>query len=258
LACAVAHAQFASGFEAGEGYTGSAEGTVLTGQQGWVLPPSSLDYKVYTYNGNTLGIAPNPQGSDQFTAGVSNGTTYGRAQHAFNWGASDLWTVTYDINPKFNGSLPAADNLGSFSQQPSATNMYWQSIFQYEDPNAATEWKTGYGTQEHQNPNFLFPGDAWRRLALNHWYRQSLTFRFSDKLILEIKITDLTTGITNTANPNEHLITMNGQLPTDFRFFTGGSNGNVTAWDNLTIEIPEPSTFALMALALAGLATRRR
>jgi hypothetical protein len=242
------------GFEAPD-YNGSAGGTLLTGQQGWINPVAgSSDFKVYTYAGNTLGIAPHPAGgAAQFAAGRSAGSSaYGRAQHTNNWAADDVWTVTYDILTKYDGTLPATDNIGSFSLQPSATAKYWQSIFQFEDPNTATAWKSGYFVQEFPNTGPAgIPGPAWRNLAFNHWYRESVNFRFSDRLILSISITDLNTMQTTTVNPGWHLVNQAG-FPDSFRFFTGGTTaGNITAWD-----IPEPGTF-LMALGLAALATRR-
>src|SRR5207253_4782125 len=50
-------AQLQTGFEAGDGYNGSAAGTVLTGQNGWLLPNNvSTDFSVFTYDSNALGI----------------------------------------------------------------------------------------------------------------------------------------------------------------------------------------------------------
>ena len=64
-----ASAQFETEFEAPT-YPGSADGTVLTGQDGWYLP-SGIDQHVYTYTDNVLGLPANPNGGDQFIGGTS-------------------------------------------------------------------------------------------------------------------------------------------------------------------------------------------
>ena len=70
----VAGAQYGSDFEA---LNGSAGGTVLTGQDMYYIPggTNSIDFNVYTYSGNALGLPVNPH--DREVEAVS----FGEASH---------------------------------------------------------------------------------------------------------------------------------------------------------------------------------
>jgi hypothetical protein len=259
---AMASADFNTGFEA-PAYNGSAGGTLLAGQQAWYNPVAgSAEYKVYTYAGNTYGVVQNPYGGDQFVGGRMEGNAaFARAQHDFAWGDEDLWRVTYDVAGLYTGTLPAVNNLGSFSLQPSTSARYFQSIFQWVDPNNPVAWNAGYYSLEYPTTgNPYLPGPAWQNLLTNHWYRQSTLFRMSDQQILQVSIQDLVTGEMSVVNnPGLHFLNPAGGIPTGFRFFTGGGAGasppgNYLAWDNLAI--PEPAS-ALLA-ALGALLLRRR
>lgn len=258
---AVAQADFVTSFEA-PGYSASAAGVILTGQQGWTLP-AGADFSAYTYTGNTYGVVQNPSGGDQFIGGLMAGNALmARAQHPVDWSTRDVWTVAFDVLGLYTGTLPAVDNLGSSSMQPSATAKYTQTLMRWQDINTATAWQAAYVTSEDPSTAPWTPGPEWLNLPVNHWYRQYTTFRFSDSLILQVAIQDLTTGITTTVdNPGKHLVNQTGPLPTDFRFFTGGGAGtspagNFTAWDNLAIT-PEPASLGLLMLGV-GLLLRRR
>lgn len=86
----VASAQYTSDFEKGL-YTGSAGGTVITGQDAFYIPVvDSQDGLVYTYTGNALGLPQNPNGGSQF-AGVTGGAPalpvpFARAQRDISYG----------------------------------------------------------------------------------------------------------------------------------------------------------------------------
>ncbi|MHC4910431.1 MAG: hypothetical protein ACYTF9_11995, partial [Planctomycetota bacterium] len=70
--CASASAQYVSGHEA-DTVTGSPEGTVVTGQDGFYNPVDvSWDGLVYTYDGNALGLPQNPNGGAQFVGVTGN------------------------------------------------------------------------------------------------------------------------------------------------------------------------------------------
>jgi len=258
LACGVASADFISGFEPPL-YTGSPEGTLLTGQDGWYNPvEGSADYLVFTYAGNAYGFPDNPGGGDeQFTARMSDGgTAYGRAQRDVDFSVRDEWTIVFDVAAKYLGTPPAGDYLGSFSLQPSTTNTYFQTLNIWHDLNNPGLWYSNYISEEFAVPG-TSPGPAWQNLSPDHWYRQWTKFRLSDRLILEVGITDLHTGQTTTvSDPGWHMVPMGGGLPTGVRFFTGGTvAGNTQAWDNLSI-VPEPATLSL--LGLGGLIALRR
>lgn len=257
-------ASYSTGFE-GPTFVGSAAGTTMTGQDGWYLP-SGTDYKVYTYAGNVLGVVDNPAGGDQFAAGTGpGGTIFARAEHAEDWTTDDVWTISYDAAALYGGLPPSANNLGSFSTQPSVGAIgSFVHLFSWVDPTAATNFNAYYlnydaaGVQVAQ-PGSI-PGPEWSNLVLNHWYRFWTTFDFSSNLITEVGVVDLTTGIETTFSPSGWYLSggsAGAGAPTinAFRLFAGGSvAGNTVAWDNLVV--PEPVTMSL--LLLAGLVALRR
>ena len=68
LVAPAAFAQYQSDFD---GLMASADGTVLTGQDGYYLPnATSTDFEAYSYSANTLRLPQNPTGGTQFIAGV--------------------------------------------------------------------------------------------------------------------------------------------------------------------------------------------
>lgn len=256
-----AQAAFVAGFEASEGYTGSASGVSINGQQGWYTPAvaGTVDGMVYTYTGNPYGIPTNPYGGDQFFNGLSQGgTAYARSQHAYDWASETTLTIGFDMCVKFTGVAPATDNIGSFSLQDSATATYFQSLYTWVDYTHPVTFNAGYFTNEVPAAPPAFPGPEWQGLLTNHWYRQTVTVDFTSWMITQCTLQDLTTGgPVITANPEGwHFIRYTTPvMPTSFRFFTGGTTaGNLTAWDNLSI--PEPATITLLLIALTAL--RRR
>jgi hypothetical protein len=266
-----AYAEFVTGFEASEGYSGSASGVLLTGQQGWYNPVAgSADGKVYTYTGNPYSIPQNPFGGAQFFGGRMEGSAaFARSQRNYDWASETEVRITYDWCAKYTGTLPAVDNLASWSMQPSSpsipgTQIYMQSLYTWADLAGGTLVNAGYLTNESSVAPGVFPSAAWQNLPVNHWFRQSVVVNMTSKLISECSIRDLTTGgPTTTVNPiGWHFINysaVGGTLPTAFRFFTGGGAGsspagNFMGWDN--VSIPEPASLVLLMIGLAAL--RRR
>jgi len=201
---------------------------------------------VYTYAGNPYGIPQNPNGGDQFLNGLSQGgTAYARAQHDYNWAAETIVTIGFDMCVKFTGVTPATDNIGSWSMQDSATATYIQSLYTWVDYTHPVTYRAGYFTNEVQTAPGAFPSGEWEALLTDHWYRQTVTVDFSTWLVTQCTIQDLTIGgPVHTANPEGwHFIRYTTPvMPTAFRFFTGGTTaGNLTAWDNLSIEGPQPT-----------------
>ena len=241
----VANAQYSTDFES---LIASADGTILSGQDGFYIPPDtvSVDYLAFTYAGNNLGIPANPTGGSQFVAGTGPAgdpeLAFARAQRDVSYAGADVWTVAYDICPTFTGTLPTAQNLGSFSTQlfPAEATFIllarWTDVNTAENWNADMVWFNEIGdqlTEEIPDPNF-------QGLAVNQWYRQSATFDLATNQILEITLTDLTSGETFIHLPTDRYLNggSGGGLPTPsgFRFFAGGSvAGNTLAFDNLEI-----------------------
>jgi hypothetical protein len=267
-----ATAQYFSDFESPL-YSGSAGGTVITGQDGFYIPvPDSQDGLVYLYAGNALGLPQNPFGGNQF-AGVTGGDTglpqpFARAQRDMPYGdGTGIWTVSFDIAATYVGDLPSADNIGSFSTQVFPDQATFIALARWSDPNTAANWNADYvwfdagGTQlieQVADPGF-------QNLAIDHWYRWSTTFSLDTSEILQVSITDLTTNQTSTNNPLDRYLwggAGGAPTPTGFRLFGGtnvaGAAGNTLAFDNINI-VPSPATLALLGLGgLAGITRRRR
>lgn len=256
-----APAQIATGFESPD-YVGSASGTALTmgigggGQQGWYVPniAGSIDAGVYAYAGNGLNLVVNAEGGGQFLACVSHGgAAFPRAQHAVTFVDGEVYTATWDTLGAFQGTLPAVDNIGSFSLQPSTSANYYQQLMRWGAGAATGEtYEIAYGvfpatgtTGAGAGIGFLLPGVEWQNIPVNHWIRQSTTWSFGSNRLLSVSIRDLTAGGSETtadvSGMDWYLAGGAGnvlQLPiaTDVRCFGGGATiGNISAWDNVRI-----------------------
>ncbi len=247
-------------------YVGSASGTVLTGQNGWYNPiGGSADWDVFTYAGNSMGIVANPAGGgDQFAGGVAEeGPGFARAQKDFAWSYHEF-VVSYDVNHRSLGQF-AEQNLGSWSLQPSTTNIAGQDLHRWDDPFTAQTWHLVFNLYNAAGTFLIeqLPGPAWMGLLTNHWYRIEHTISFVTNRWSQTSITDLHTGTTNTFMPTNWYMsggsTPTLRLPTASRFFAGGSGspGNAFALDNFTI-VPEPNTILVIGAALSLLTVRRR
>lgn len=265
-------AQYGSDYE---DFTASPDGTPLTGQGGYVLPApeTSVDFLVYSYLGNPLGIPANPYGGQKFVGGTGPaGGFYARAQLTPDPGmygdASGQWTVSYDIAAAFTGVRPTAQNLGSFSLQPEAnplapTSTGFVALAQWTDPATAVAWNANYIAYDAAG-NYIYPAvvpdAAFQNLDIEHWYRWSTTFDFDTNRIIEVSLMDLVTGDTATVELEDWYLGGGAAgglaAPTGFRYFAGGGvAGNTLAFDNVSV-IPEPA--GLTTLAALGLLVLRR
>lgn len=233
-----------------DGLNGSPSGVPLTGQDGYYLPDAtSVDFMVYTYAGNTLGIVQNVDGGTKFIGGTGpGGGMYARAQRnlTFPFGVWDIW---YDIAAIYTGAPPSSNNLGSFSLRQS-TNTVHINLFTWLDPNNPTTIQSTYVYYDANNVQSPIPGTPpgpeWANMQPNHWYRCRTRVDLNQNLIVQVGIRDLSGGTEAVYNPTGWYL-YGGAFPTNlpdaFRFFGGGGNpGNTTAWDNCLIEetIVEP------------------
>jgi hypothetical protein len=242
LAAGIASADYTSGFET---LIGSPGGTILTGQDGYYLPAgtTSVDFLVYAYVGNTLGLPLNPTGGLQFIGGTGPaGGAYARAQRDLSFAGSDVWTLAYDFATTFVGTGESAQNVGSFSLRSDADNHYIH-LLTWVDPLNPTIINAFYMAYDAGGTQFAQPGESpgpeWEGLEVNHWYRASTTVDLGSNKIIAVGITDLETMVSGTYNPADWYLAggVGGSgPPTSFRFFAGGGvDGNTVAFDNASI-----------------------
>lgn len=238
-----------------ESLTASAAGTIITGQDGYYIPVAgSLDGLVVTYAGNTLGVPANPNGGNNFYAGISQLTNiFARAQRPVTLPANGIVRVEFDMLCNYMGTGTPANNIGSFSLQPSATATY---------PNLLARWPVGtvfpaatFDADIVTGPGAGVQGPigdpAFQALPVNVWHRWGCTFDLNAGTYVSFSITN---GSTNTTThftaPAGLLLPNPGTTPlTDFRFFTGGSE-NLFALDNFTMTYG--ATYAPFGSGCAG------
>jgi hypothetical protein len=243
---ASAEAQYSSDFEA---LTATAAGTPVAGQDSYYVPPvaGSIDFNAHTYAGNTLSIPANPTGGAQFIAGSGIAGGPARSQRDITYGTG-VWTAGYDICATFVGTLPATQNVGSFSLQNSTTERSFIALSRWTDVATATAWNADYVWADAAGTSLteLVADPAFQNLPINTWFRRETDYNLSTGEIVEVRITNLSTGITTSNNPVGRFLT--GTLtalpaPTAFRFFAGGSAaGNVLAFDNPELGPVGPAT----------------
>ncbi len=242
-----ANAQLTADFES-PAFSGSADGVLVSGQQGWYLPAvaGAIDQLVYSYAGNVLGIAANPTGGEQFMAGHSlGGTSLARAQHDFDFSTANVWTLSHDFACAYDGIVPLTPNLASFSlNHPSLASGYKQyiALHNFMDTNDATlGWKLEFNISDAAGVALAnqSPGPEFTNLLYNHWYRESVTVDFSTNRITSISLTDLTTNIAVTATPDWYVsggAASTLPLPPSVRCFAGGATaGSIAAFDNISV-----------------------
>jgi hypothetical protein len=151
----------------------------------------------------------------------------------------------YDATALYLGAPPSANNLGSFSVQPYPGSASYIHLLSWTDPDLATNWQAFYLAYDaagvaHAQPG-MSPGPSWENLPLNHWYRFRTVVDFDLNQIVEVGITDIATGLSDTYVPADWYLeggeAGGAGTPTGFRLFAGGGvAGNVTAWDNVSIR----------------------
>lgn len=258
FSASAANAQYSSGFE---GLNASPDGTVLTGQDAFYLPPNttSTDFEVYSYAANSWRLPQNPTGGNNFVAGIGEaGGSFERAQRDLQYGnGTGSWTIGFDIAADSFGT--ASNNLGSVSIQPFPGSQSFIALARWTtlgvDWQADYVWFDSAGLQLTE----VLADPAFQNLSLSHWYRWETDFNLSTNQISEVRLIDITGGTTATFNPVDRYMlggAAGSSTPTGFRLFAGSNTaGQGLAFDNVSIT-PAPGALAL--LGLGGLVAMRR
>lgn len=224
------------------------------GQDAYYGPnTTSVPHRAQLYTGGTVlpgfndyGIPDNPNGGTQFIVGEGPaGGVYARAQRdisypATAWG-SQRWVWGTDLCVKFNGTLPAAQNAGSFSVQPFPGSQSFIMIAHWTDTTTAASWDADYiwfdAAGAQTSASIANPG--FQGLAVDHWYRWETVGNLVTNEIEAVRIIDLSTGAVVSDTPVGAYMeggAAGSAAPTGFRFFAGGGTpGNVIAWDNAAV-----------------------
>lgn len=246
LVAAPAAADYVSGFE---DVSGSAGGVVLTGQDGYYIPAgtTSVDFYVYTYADNALGLPQNPDGDAQFIGGTGPANAiYARAQRDMSFAESGTWVLAYDFAAVFLGQGASANNIGSFSlRNEDFAVTHYIHLMSWVDPENPTTYNAFYMPYDVGGVQFPQPGTSpgmmWEGLELGHWYRAWTLVDLDANLIVEVGIADIQNGTQESFTPVDWYLEGGGGgttgAPVNFRFFAGGSvEGNTMAFDNIAIE----------------------
>ncbi|MFX0167665.1 MAG: hypothetical protein ACFE9V_20275 [Candidatus Hodarchaeota archaeon] len=208
-----------------EGLISASTGIILTGQDGFFKegPDSErLDFKVYTYTGNSLGFNQNPTGGNNFIAGIQSGSnTWAVVKHDVNFDGG-LWEIEFDFAMNFNGILTGFGlddyHAGGFWLRP------YESIFDVT-MGWGPENEHGYYEPEHihvlyeaydesgsifigKPSDWIFnmpgetPGPEWENLPKNRWYKISTKVDFDTNKICSLLIKDIETGDMTMINPS--------------------------------------------------------
>jgi hypothetical protein len=235
-------ALLAQGYSTGfETLTASSTGTPITGQDGYYVPVAgSLDGLVTTYAGNPWGVPANPNGGNNFWAGVSQATLiYARSQRNVTVSTNSRVYVQFDVLCNYVGAATPSNNIGSFSFQPSTTNAYVNIVAAW--PAGVTFPPTTWDATFVPGPTstaapIAIPDPAFQNLPVGVWHTLGATVDFATGEQIDFRITNGATNVTTVYVPPTSM-PVPGQglpLPTDFRFFAGGSD-NLFAIDNFTV-----------------------
>jgi hypothetical protein len=246
LASGPAVADYVSDFE---DLSGAPNGVAVTGQDGYYIPAGteSVDFYVYTYTDNALGLPQNPTGNDQFIGGTGPANAvYARAQRDMSFAESATWVLAYDFAAAYLGAGASANNIGSFSlRNEDAAVTHYIHLMSWVDPADPTTYNAFYMPYDVGGVQFPQPGTSpgmmWEGLELGHWYRAWTLLDLDANLILEVGIADLQAGTQEIFTPVDWYLEGGGGgttgAPMNFRFFAGGSvEGNTIAFDNIAIE----------------------
>jgi|GEM_PF-2261667 len=249
LVCAVwSTTALGQAHEDNEGYEALPDGVDLNGQGDFYLPPAGgISAKVVTYADNYLGLPENPTGGKNFVAAEgAGGTDHARSQKDMTYG-DGVWTITADVAVTFHGTGASAQNIGSFSMQvfPGERTCIYPlgQWFNIADPQEG--WNVWAGWYKPEGGGYVLEqivAPGFQQIKTDHWYRSSIKFDLDSNQILELTMTDLTTGETSKNEPVDRYLE-GGQGgggipdPTGLRYFGGTSiAGNTMCFDNLDIE----------------------
>jgi hypothetical protein len=239
LLCCAAPAQYLTGFE---NVTATPGGTLLTGQDNFILPASSTDWNAFPYAGNALSVPQNPLGGANFVAGIPASTSVlARAERTVLY-LLPTFTYSADVYVRYTGTGTPVNNIGSLSLQPSTTARYFIMLATWPTSPTGTVWDADFSYFDAVGAAFQgkVPNTAFQGLPTNRWYRWETDFDVTTNAILQIRITDIAASDTKVYTPTGWYLAGGSAptlpLPTALRMFAGGDPTNLFAVDNLELK----------------------
>jgi len=242
-------------FEA-PGYNGSAGGTPLGGQAGWMVNTGDRDAGVYTYSGTG---APVPTGGDSQFAVLFGPNV--QDDHSQSFAGSSVWDISFDI--LVHSFDPDYSSAGSFFLYNRGTGYELHAFPWY--PGTPGTWDAVFdvfnsagGRNSGVNPRGGFDG-----LQIDQWYQEQIVIDTALNQILSISIGQPGSPAAATYDPSGWYLYGGASAPfsvTGLGMFAYGT----LAFDNIAVDAvptPEPAPWALGlagAAVLCGLRARKR
>jgi hypothetical protein len=265
------------GFESGEGYTGTATGTDLVGQNSWFLAAADTDglsWDVHTYAGASVPweqehnptdpqdwtVPSNPTGGDQFVAIGCGDSLHDHEGDPVNKGSSNYLATDQTYSGLVELGFDVAMNKLAYTAWNSAL---WgranadgtgalAGVTQLPG-SGGDDWSFAYFSDGYKNMHGI---DGFDELEFDKWYRQTYVLDTTTGEYTQFGITDLATGVESVYTPDTPLAAIAAGDVNGIRLYSVGWTG-VAAFDNVSVSVvPEPATMSL--LAIGGLALLRR
>lgn len=176
----------------------------------------------------------------------AGGVVFGRMQESVSFGEGiGRWRIGFNVRVSFAGSLPASQNIGSFSLQPFpgaktfVALARWSDLATADTWDAYAIWSNAEGSVPQNAEAINTPG--FTKLQSGKWYRWTWEFDLGSGQILSTSMTEVESGVVSAFEPSSRYLdgglNSNRPAPDGYRAFVGGSKpGNRMEFEYIIIE----------------------